>query len=1021
VKSAVQVEDGVYALAIDDGSGGGLVEAVTDTTPVVIRVYYNQELLDINAETLSRPSTVLAYAEDPTYVYRILSYTNEGSDTALAEGNTPYNYILLTPYSESSITNRQGLGQFTITGAGSGFASTTVQYPATIPAPSTAGTASVSGTQLDTDLVTISGAANTIMVGSRLTLTSTGLDPNGAVTYVTWVNAAQTQIRVDRTWTWIDTTGLTFSGTQAVGYGMANASGLITKFVLTNQGAGYAGTGVRNISVTGGGTPATITAYADGIAGTKKIKVIELSPTNQARIAAGLANGYYYTFGYEGDTYKITGYTSATSTQNEWGEVAVERVSDSAALQYDVIYNTMKAGIVENQPGTITVRISTLRATSHDMVDVGTGGYSDTRIPNDLYGPPRNSPNQANEILELGKGRVYYVTTDQDGNFRVGEYFSVDQGRGTVSISAPISLTNVDGISFRRGQTLVQVFSVDGTMGAESNNSVPTEKAIVSYVNSRLGLTRANAPVTSLIGSGFLDRGGVQDMTGPIKSQEIRPVAGLTYSIGTNSARYNNVWADFFKGTATTALSWDASKTVTFATGDVTGSFSIKGDADVNNVVLSIAANSVALGTDTTGDYVSNGATSGHGLSGSTTGESQTFTVNSNGTSSNSASTLVFRDGSGNFSAGTITATKLISDNLTIQYTTITTTIVQTDDIIKTSNATDSSGSTDTAASISTDGGMSVAKKLYAGTLYDSGNRVVTSVTPTGGNAITITASPTTGGPAAAFTINHSDTSSVSDLSSDNSGNTFIQDILFSFDTYGHVTTATVGTATVSIGTGTLTLETSGYGVSGSTSFGANDTGNTTFTVASNGTSSNSGSTLVFRDGNGDFASRTLSLENITKTGTNGTGDIGQTGNRFGTVWATTFSGVSSTAQYADLAERYLPDAHYDPGTVVVFGGDKEVTAAVAYMDRRIAGVVSTDPAYLMNNDQVGGIPIALQGRVPCKVVGKIRKGDMLIASGAPGIATAEKNPALGSVIGKALQDYDSQTVGVIEVVVGRI
>ena len=131
--------------------------------------------------------------------------------------------------------------------------------------------------------------------------------------------------------------------------------------------------------------------------------------------------------------------------------------------------------------------------------------------------------------------------------------------------------------------------------------------------------------------------------------------------------------------------------------------------------------------------------------------------------------------------------------------------------------------------------------------------------------------------------------------------------------------------------------------------------------------------------------------------------------------------GTAYQARYADLAEKYLPDAHYEPGTVVVFGGDKEITAAVQYMDRRIAGVVSTDPAYIMNSEQAGGIPIALQGRVPCKVVGKVRKGDMLVSSGAPGVATAEKNPAMGSVIGKALEDYDGQTIGVIEVVVGRI
>jgi hypothetical protein len=159
------------------------------------------------------------------------------------------------------------------------------------------------------------------------------------------------------------------------------------------------------------------------------------------------------------------------------------------------------------------------------------------------------------------------------------------------------------------------------------------------------------------------------------------------------------------------------------------------------------------------------------------------------------------------------------------------------------------------------------------------------------------------------------------------------------------------------------------------------------------------------------------SLGSIAKTGTNGTGDIGQTDNRFGTIY-----GTATKAQYADLAELYKADGNYDPGTVVSFGGEEEITVSREFMDRRIAGVISTNPAYLMNDREGAGIPVALQGRVPCKVVGKIRKGDMLVASGmVPGVATAEEHPALGSVIGKALENYDSQTIGLIEVVVGRI
>lgn len=163
-----------------------------------------------------------------------------------------------------------------------------------------------------------------------------------------------------------------------------------------------------------------------------------------------------------------------------------------------------------------------------------------------------------------------------------------------------------------------------------------------------------------------------------------------------------------------------------------------------------------------------------------------------------------------------------------------------------------------------------------------------------------------------------------------------------------------------------------------------------------------------------------LSLPSITHTGSNGVGDIGQSGQTFATVYATTFSGVSTTAKYADLAENYSGDAVYEPGTVVHFGGSQEVTLCDEDMCRRVAGVVSTNPAYLMNSHLQGiATAVALQGRVPCKVRGTVRLGDMMV-SASNGYARAEANPVLGSVIGKALANFDG-TEGVIEVVVGRV
>jgi hypothetical protein len=134
--------------------------------------------------------------------------------------------------------------------------------------------------------------------------------------------------------------------------------------------------------------------------------------------------------------------------------------------------------------------------------------------------------------------------------------------------------------------------------------------------------------------------------------------------------------------------------------------------------------------------------------------------------------------------------------------------------------------------------------------------------------------------------------------------------------------------------------------------------------------------------------------------------------------WTLT-AGSRMEATYADLAEYYEADVKYLPGTVLMFGGDKEVTLAEDGTSK-VAGVVSTNPAYVMNSTCPGLLTaVALQGRVPCKVRGKISKGDMLI-SGGNGFARPNQFPSMGTVIGKALQDFDGYE-GVIEVAVGRL
>jgi hypothetical protein len=110
---------------------------------------------------------------------------------------------------------------------------------------------------------------------------------------------------------------------------------------------------------------------------------------------------------------------------------------------------------------------------------------------------------------------------------------------------------------------------------------------------------------------------------------------------------------------------------------------------------------------------------------------------------------------------------------------------------------------------------------------------------------------------------------------------------------------------------------------------------------------------------------------------------------------------------------------------VIVFGGDNEVTQSTQSHDPRIAGVVSTNPAYLMNSgdDRINSTMVALLGRVPCRVVGTIRKGDLLTSSHIPGVAAKYNidQYAPGVVVGKALENYSSESPGIIEVVIGRL
>ena len=207
--------------------------------------------------------------------------------------------------------------------------------------------------------------------------------------------------------------------------------------------------------------------------------------------------------GYKGTIYRVTAYDPVNYV------ITLDQNLNDALIDQESVRLSPPPGAT----GKIFTDFSIVKAGNHDMLDVGTGSYEDSNYPRELYGPPTRRPAQSQEVTETAPGRVFFVTNDQDGNFRVGDYFRVNQGDGSVSFSASIALSNLDGLGFTRGVT-VNEFSPDSDMSDISDEALPTEQAVVNYINKRLGqndlgqsvgVTRIGAGVVMLDGSQALE------------------------------------------------------------------------------------------------------------------------------------------------------------------------------------------------------------------------------------------------------------------------------------------------------------------------------------------------------------------------------------------------------------------------------------------------------------------------------------------------------------------------------------
>lgn len=157
---------------------------------------------------------------------------------------------------------------------------------------------------------------------------------------------------------------------------------------------------------------------------------------------------------------------------------------------------------------TIRTQFSQCRITGHDFLDIGTGNFEETNYP-ELYSG-FYTPAPENEVVELDRGRVFYTSTDQSGNFRTGELFAVEQATGIVTISSDffdlggLSELRLGGIRVGGTGAVVREFSTDPLFTADSNNIVPTQRAIKSYLASRLSIGGSEIAVGSFIAGTIL-------------------------------------------------------------------------------------------------------------------------------------------------------------------------------------------------------------------------------------------------------------------------------------------------------------------------------------------------------------------------------------------------------------------------------------------------------------------------------------------------------------------------------------
>ena len=711
-------------------------------------------------------------------------------------------------------------------------------------------------------------------------------------------------------------------------------------------------------------------------------------------------------FVYQGEEYIVSTYQPETVTNEAFGRIILNRALVNGVNNLDSAY-TIKAGVAVRSSGslgTLTIRISLTRVTGHDLLEIGTGSYADTNYPKEIYGQSVNPVNADFETDERDVGRCFYVTTDQFGNFSVGPYFRVDQGTGQVTFSSSIALSNLDGIGFKRGVP-VSEFSTDSGFTDNAIDTVPTENATRIYIERRLGLTHDGSAVAvgqliPTITGGYMALDGqlgmksnmnlnfnkIINVTDPTNPQDAANLRSLTLDNFQNWAGSNVQGGQFmiFTGVGNTLINASI-------TGDLTFDLRTGIDSTLNNVDVQLNAGAIINADVNAAADIAQSKLAMTIATAQATAPTGTAAViqAASGLSSFSDSDFDVTDGHVTLKANSV----LLGDLAQLA----------PDTVIGNSGVITANAAAVTFATV-VEEGLAIRKNQYtsAGFLRRTGG-----ATAGDGNFVVVAGSA---GSSAVVGAN---------------------DVIVR-DGLGDFGGRTIDVSNVKVDAN-LAIDTSSTTANDGfiRYYGWNTQGGILIRTSSDG----SDKRTSYWNNLHEFKTQdSVSDAPITCSTVTATSIQAQTLTTGGNTTAGTITGrwtLSGTspnesrmqATYAaDLAENYEGDRDYEVGTVLVFGGDKEVTTTNMKNDTRVAGVVSNTAAYTMYEACPGFKNlVALQGRVPCKVVGKIRKGDILVTSGIPGVAVAAgADVKVGTVVGKALKDYDSDHIGTLEIAVGR-